>query len=63
MKKSEAKEIAKDILHNVIGCAYYRLEGIDGEKYSEEEKHLICSYITKYGTSACKAFGREYISF
>lgn len=36
MNKSEAKEVARDILQDVIGVAYYKIE-VDSH-YSEDEK-------------------------
>lgn len=61
MTKTEAKAIAKDVLQEAIGCAYYKVS--DSGNYSEEDTDLILSYINKYGESACKAFGERYITY
>ena len=60
LTKTEAREIAKKLLQESIGVAYYRLEN---ESYSEEDEQLIIDYINKFGTAACKAFGKEYITY
>lgn len=60
MKKTEAKEIAMDIMQSAIGCAYYRLES---ENYSEKEVELICRYINVLGERACKAINLKYITY
>ena len=44
MKKSDAKEIARDILQDAIGEAYYKL---DTDKYSDDEQDLIIEYLEK----------------
>ena len=60
MTKTEAKEKAKDILQEAIGVAYYKLEN---ERYTPEDKQMIIDYINKYGTAACKAFGKRYMTY
>ena len=47
MKKSEQKQIAKDILLEALACAYYKLE--EHDEIPEEEKDEIIEYINKYG--------------
>lgn len=61
MTKTEAKAIAKSVLQEAIGCAYYKVS--DDSTYSDEDTELICKYINQYGTSACKAFGERYVSY
>lgn len=61
MKKTEAKKAAKETILTAIGTAYYRIA--DDDSYSEEEKELICEYINKYGTTACKALHSDYITY
>lgn len=61
MTKQEAKAKAKDVLLRAIGYAYYRIS--DDDSIPEEEQRLIIDYINKYGQSACKAFGEEYVTF
>ena len=64
MTKTEAKNIAKDILQDAIGCAYYKLEdSIMYDIVDESDKELIGSYINKYGTAACKAIGMKYVTY
>lgn len=60
MTKTELKEIAKDILQESIGVAYYKLEN---EHYSPEDEKIIVDYINKYGAAACKAFGKDYVAY
>ena len=60
MTKTQAKQIAREMLQSVIGCTYYRLEN---EDYSEEEKDLINQYLHILGERACKAIGTEYVSY
>lgn len=60
MKKSDAKEIARDILQDAIGEAYYK---IDEEKYSEEEQDLISEYLEKEAERLMKLINREYITY
>ena len=60
MKKTELKEIAKNILQESIGVAYYKLEN---ENFSADDEKIIIDYINKYGVSACKTFGRDYITY
>ena len=60
MKKSDAKEIARDILQDVIGEAYYRL---DTDKYSDDEQDLISEYLAKEAERLVKLINREYITY
>lgn len=60
MKKTEAKEIAKNIIQEAIGIAYYKLEN---ETYSQEDEQMIIDYINKFGSTACKAIGKEYVTY
>lgn len=62
--KTELKAIAKDVLKNAIGCAYYKIAD-DDEDFGlyAEEKEAVIAYINKYGAAACKAFGEEYVSY
>jgi hypothetical protein len=60
MKKTDAKEIARDILQEALGVAYYR---IDEEKYSEEEQDLISEALRKEAERMLKLVNREYITY
>lgn len=60
--KVELREFAKDILQNAIGTAYYKLENYEKE-FTEEEIETINKYLDISGRRACKAFGREYITY
>lgn len=60
MKKSEAKEIARDILHDAIGEAYYKL---DTDKYSDDEQDLIIECLEKEAERLVKLIDREYITY
>lgn len=63
--KSKCREIAKDILTEALSVAYYKLAD-NQEDYqkehnlSDEELEAVYALITKYGTTMCKAIGREY---
>lgn len=59
-KKSEAKEIARDILQDAIGEAYYKL---DTDKYSDDEQDLIMEYLAKEAERLVKLINREYITY
>jgi hypothetical protein len=60
MKKTDAKEIARDILQDVIAVAYYR---IDEDSYSEEEQDLISECLAKEAERMLKLVNREYITY
>lgn len=61
MKKTEAKEIAKDTILSALGCAYYKIS--DDNSYTDEEKDIIISYINKYGEKMAKAIKEEYVTY
>lgn len=61
MNKLEAKEIARDILQDAIGVAYYQLE--TEKHYSENEKEMIGEYLAKEAVRMLKLVGREYITY
>ena len=61
MKKTEAKEIAKDTLLEAIGEAYYKIS--DSNKYSEDEVNLIIEQINKLGERMAKAIKGTYITY
>ena len=64
MTNRQAREIAKDILQDTIGVAYYKLnESFKYEDLTEEEKDMINCFLTQYAISACKAFRRDYITY
>lgn len=60
MKKSEAKEIARDILQDALAVAYYK---IDEDKYSDDEQDLISEYLEKEAERLVKLINREYITY
>lgn len=60
MKKSEAKEIARDILQDAIGEVYYKL---DTDKYSDDDQDLIIEYLEKEAERLVKLINREYITY
>lgn len=62
MKKTDAKEIARDIIQDALAVAYYRID-IDEDKYSEEERDLISEYLAKEGERMLKLVNREYITY
>ena len=63
--KTELKEIAREIMAEAIGCAYYRICDSNEitHEYSEEEEAAILEYIDRFGKAACKAIGKTYISY
>lgn len=61
MTKTQAKNVAADIVAESIGIAYYKIA--DGNDYSEKEKELIIEYINQLGKRACKAINKEYVSY
>lgn len=64
MKKTELKEIAKEVLKDSIAVAYYKISDNPREyNLTPEEEAQVISYINKYGEAACKAFGKEYITY
>ena len=58
MKKSEHKQVAKDILLEAIACAYYKLE--EHDDIPEKEKDEIIEYINKYGQAMATRIGETY---
>lgn len=62
MKKTDAKEIARDIIQDALAVAYYRID-IDEDKYSEEERDLISEYLAKEAERILKLVNREYITY
>lgn len=62
MTKTEMKEIAKNTLRTSIGTAYCKISDEINE-YTNGEKEQIIQYINKYGEAACKAFGKEYVTY
>ena len=66
MTRTEAKNVAKHMLRDAIGTAYYKLEEpylfVDTPMNEEEEK-MVLEYINKYGKAACKAFGVNYTTY
>lgn len=63
MTNREKREIAKDIVAEAIGIAYYRLDDGTYDELSENDKQEINNFIIQYGTAACKAIRREYIGY
>lgn len=62
LNKSEAKQVARELLQNVVGTAYYRLENYENE-YDEETIQLINHYLDMMATRALKAVGLDYITY
>lgn len=60
MRKTDAKEIARDILQEAIAVAYYK---IDEDRYSEEEQDLISECLRKEAERMLKLVNREYITY
>lgn len=60
MKRKETKEIARDIIQDAIGTAYYKLEE---ENYNPEEEEMINEYIVKEAERCLKVLHREYVSY
>lgn len=61
MKKNEAKEIAKKILLESIGIAYYKIS--DSNDYWPEDSELIIEYINKLGEKMAKSINGKYITY
>ena len=61
MTKTQAKNVAANIVAESIGVAYYKIS--DDNDYSQKEKELIIEYINQLGKRACKAIGKEYITY
>lgn len=60
MKKTEAKEIARDILQDLLAQSGYKLyESEEYEEYSEDEKNLINHYLIQETERVCKVLKRE----
>lgn len=62
LPKYKALEIAKDIIMHQLATAYYSLENSDYDKYSDEEKNMIISFIDTLGKKLGKVIGRDYYS-
>lgn len=60
ISKTEARAAAKDILMSSLAVAYYSLEGMQGDGYSDEEKDMITGYINQYGETMAKSIGEKY---
>lgn len=60
MKKTEAKEIARNIIQDAIAVAYYKVED---ENYTEEEKELIYKCIEEQAKKILKTINRDYITY
>lgn len=61
MKKTEAKEIAKDLMLEAIGIAYYKVA--DSNEYTDEETELIIAEMNKFGERMAKAINGKYITY
>lgn len=61
MKKTEAKEIAKDAMLEAIGCAYYKVA--DSNEYSDEEKDMIIAYMNKMGERMAKSINGRFVTY
>lgn len=61
MKKTEAKEIAKERMLEAIGVAYYKIS--DSDEYSDEEVEMIIQELNKLGERMAKAIGGRYITY
>ena len=61
MKKTEAKEIAKETMLEALGVAYYKIS--DNESYTEEEQDLIIQYMNMFGERMAKAIKGKYITY
>ncbi len=64
--KTQAKELAKDLIQERFSVMYYVLVDIDKwstsewAKYTEEERDLISNELDKISTSMLKRIGRSY---
>lgn len=66
MTKTEMRNLAKIALQDAIGTAYYKISDrsfICPTDMTDEEEAEVIKYINQYGTAACKAIGREYITY
>lgn len=62
MKKTEKKELAKDLLIDALSVAYYRLENSEYSHISAEDQEEIIRYMNQYGESMAKRIGRRYFT-
>ncbi len=60
MTKTDAKKVAKKLLVSMLSVAYYGLENMEYDEYSDEEKLLITQYINQYGKTMAKSIGEKY---
>lgn len=66
MTKTEMRAIAKEAIADAIGTAYYKISDrsfICPADMTDEEADEIIKYVNQYGTAACKAIGRDYITY
>ena len=61
MKKTEAKEIAKEQMLEAIGIAYYKIA--DSDEYTQEEADLIIEQMNILGERMAKAIKGRYVTY
>lgn len=61
MTKTEAKLIAKDLMLEVIGIAYYKIA--DSNEYSDVESELIIEQINRLGERMAKSINGSYVTY
>lgn len=61
MTKTELRQIAKNVLTESVGVAYYKIA--DENAFNEEEKEQIIQYINQYGAAMCKAIKERYVAY
>lgn len=61
MKKTEAKEIAKEKMLEAIGIAYYKIA--DSNEYTQEEADLIIEQMNILGERMAKAIKGRYVTY
>lgn len=61
MKKTEAKEIAKEQMLEAIGIAYYKIA--DSNEYTQEEADLIIEQMNIFGERMAKAIKGKYVTY
>ncbi len=61
MNKKDAKEIARNMIQDAIGKAYYEL--YENTNYSDNEKDMINKYLYSESERMLKVIKREYIAY
>ena len=60
MTRTDKREQAKELLIDALAVAYYKLEDVEYNYLTEEDKDEIRSYINQYGKAMATRIGKEY---